>query len=548
MLTLRAKLIFMVAAISLMMLVVGMLGLWGIRSANSSLDQLYSENLVTTEEFSRIVALMRESRVQLLLALMHDREVKWSRMHDHPVAMHTDLVRKNLEEVRSTWKRYGSIPKSAEEAKMAERFETICNEVINRGMLPAVAAIQKGRFDEAARLSIVVMNGSYARAAEAMSALVKHEANQANSAYDAAEARYARIRNTIIVVLVLALLLGGYSGLVIVRTIGSATQSLVEASSRLADGDLTARVSLLESEEMVRMGDSFNRIGESFHTLIGDMKGNMEHLAVAAEQLLQTSGEMANGSENVATQIGAIATASEEMAATSTEIAHNCLTVAENSRQANDAALNGARVVQASVEIMNSIAERVRETARTVEGLGSRSDQIGEIVGTIEDIADQTNLLALNAAIEAARAGEQGRGFAVVADEVRALAERTAKATREIGEMIRSIQDETRAVVTSMDDGVREVEKGTCEAARSGSALQEIIDQINNLNVRVNEIATAAEEQTATTNEISSNILQISEVVSEAARGAQDSASAANQLATIATEMESIVGRFRLAG
>jgi methyl-accepting chemotaxis protein len=214
--------------------------------------------------------------------------------------------------------------------------------------------------------------------------------------------------------------------------------------------------------------------------------------------------------------------------------------------QANDRALAGAMVVEGTVAVMNRIAAQVRATAQTVEGLGARGDQIGEIIGTIEDIADQTNLLALNAAIEAARAGEQGRGFAVVADEVRALAERTTRATREIGEMIKAIQSETRGAVAAMDQGVKEVEKGTGEAARSGEALQEILDQINSVVAQVNQIAVAAEQQTAITGEISNNIHQITEVVQGTAKGAQESASAASQLSGLAEEMQRLVVQFKL--
>jgi methyl-accepting chemotaxis protein len=196
---------------------------------------------------------------------------------------------------------------------------------------------------------------------------------------------------------------------------------------------------------------------------------------------------------------------------------------------------------------MGRITEKVQISARSVESLGARSDEIGEIVGTIEDIADQTNLLALNAAIEAARAGDQGRGFAVVADEVRALAERTTKATKEISIMIRNIQNETRGAVGTMEEGVREVENGTKEAAMSGAALQEILQQINAVTMQVSQIATAAEEQTATTSEISNNIHQMTEVVQQAASGSQDTSQAASELARLADDLKGIVGKFTLA-
>jgi methyl-accepting chemotaxis protein len=195
---------------------------------------------------------------------------------------------------------------------------------------------------------------------------------------------------------------------------------------------------------------------------------------------------------------------------------------------------------------MSLIAEKVQESARTVDGLGARSDQIGAIIGTIEDIADQTNLLALNAAIEAARAGEQGRGFAVVADEVRALAERTTRATKEIDGMIKAIQSETRGAVAAMEQGVYQVEAGTMEAAKSGDALRDILRQVNDVASQVHQIATAAEEQTATTREISNNMQQITHVVQDTASGAHQSATAACQLQGNAEELQRLVRQFKL--
>jgi methyl-accepting chemotaxis protein len=188
----------------------------------------------------------------------------------------------------------------------------------------------------------------------------------------------------------------------------------------------------------------------------------------------------------------------------------------------------------------------VQESAHTMEELGKRSDEIGTIVGTIEDIADQTNLLALNAAIEAARAGEQGRGFAVVADEVRALAERTTRATKEIAAMIKSIQQGTNEAVAQMESSVNEVTAGISDAARSGTALKDIIEHINSITLQVNQIATAAEEQSATTQEISSNIQMITEIIRNSADGAAQSASAAHNLSGLAEELQQLVGRFRI--
>jgi methyl-accepting chemotaxis protein len=255
---------------------------------------------------------------------------------------------------------------------------------------------------------------------------------------------------------------------------------------------------------------------------------------------------MATGAEQVSAQVTTVATAGEEMSATSDDIAQNCQMASESSQQASAAAVSGAEVVNETMTVMNCIAERVRISAKAVESLGSRSEQIGEIVGTIEDIADQTNLLALNAAIEAARAGEQGRGFAVVADEVRALAERTTRATREIGEMIKAIQKETKSAVIAMEEGVSEVARGSEKAGDSGRALEQILQQINDVNGQIHQVATAAEEQTATTSEISNNMMQITDVVAQTSRSAQESASAANKLSGLADDLKRIVSQFKV--
>ena len=313
------------------------------------------------------------------------------------------------------------------------------------------------------------------------------------------------------------------------------------------EGDLTKRLDDRSSDEIAVASRYFNLFVEKLRTIIGQVAQASDQVASASNQLQSTAEQMATGVEEVAAQAGTVATAGEEMSATSSDIAQNCQFAAEGSRQASSAALSGARVVEETIAVMNSIAARVELSAKAVESLGTRSDQIGAIVGTIEDIADQTNLLALNAAIEAARAGEQGRGFAVVADEVRALAERTTRATKEISTMIKSIQAETREAVVAMGQGVKEVAAGSEKAAHSGRALEQILEQINAVTMQIAQVATAAEQQTATTSEISSNMQQITEVVAQTASGAHESAVASNQLSDLAVDLKRIVGQFKLS-
>jgi methyl-accepting chemotaxis protein len=313
-----------------------------------------------------------------------------------------------------------------------------------------------------------------------------------------------------------------------------------------ATGNLTTKMDYLENNEIGTVAKSLNHMLENMRVSLARVLDTSSQVSGAASHLNTTSEQIATGSEEVAAQASTVATASEEMAATSMEIAGNCARAAESSRHATEAAKEGYVVVQNTIEGMNRIAGKVKSTARVVEGLGARSDQIGEIVGTIEDIADQTNLLALNAAIEAARAGDQGRGFAVVADEVRALAVRTTNATKEITDMIRKIQTETREAVIAMGEGVKDVARGTEDANKSGEALRKIMTEVDEVGNQINQIAIAAEQQTATTSEISSNIMQVTEVVNGTVMAAQECANDASKLANAATDMQNIVNKFTI--
>ncbi|KAB0664389.1 methyl-accepting chemotaxis protein [Oryzomonas japonica] len=365
--------------------------------------------------------------------------------------------------------------------------------------------------------------------------------------YQKAGAVYSAARVMILGTLLFCVATGAILAVVIARAIRRPLEEGVDVAHRLAKGDLTMEVDVRSKDETGQLMMAMKGMVENLRQLISRTADISASIASASNQLHSTSEQIATGAEEVASQTNTVATASEEMSATSGDIARNCTMAADAAQQTTDSATAGAGVVNETIGGMNVIAERVRQTSKTVEALGARSEQIGNIVGTIEDIADQTNLLALNAAIEAARAGEQGRGFAVVADEVRALAERTTKATREIGEMIKAIQGETREAVRAMEEGVSEVEKGAVTSQKSGKALDEILSRINEVGMQINQIATAAEEQTAATGEVTTNIQQITDVVQQTARGAEETAAAAAQLANQAQELQGLVSRFKLA-
>jgi methyl-accepting chemotaxis protein len=317
--------------------------------------------------------------------------------------------------------------------------------------------------------------------------------------------------------------------------------------NRIADGDLGVLVAKTSDDEIGMLADDMNRMVKKLTELLRSVRDASHSVVTASSHLHATSAQMSTGVDQVAAQAIAVATAAEEMAATSQEIARNCDTAAHSVRETEGVAQTAEGVVKHTVEMMNSIALLVNRTAATVKELGASSDQIGNIIATIDEIADQTNLLALNAAIEAARAGEQGRGFAVVADEVRALAERTSRATREISGMIQSIQQNIGGAVDSMEEGVTQVAKGTTDAARSGDALQAILRHAQAITAQVNQVAMAAAEQTTTTSEISDSINRITSVAKETVQDVQSSTAAAGQLISLADELKRQVEQFQLS-
>lgn len=315
---------------------------------------------------------------------------------------------------------------------------------------------------------------------------------------------------------------------------------------RFADGDLTVSLEAERADDEIgQLYQGFNRAVTNIRELFEQVRQAIASTVSATYQISGASEELAAGSEEQSTQAGEVAAAVEEMAATIVENASNATRTAEVASRNGQAAQEGGQVVEQTVEKIRQIADVVGQSAQTVERLGVSSQQIGEIVSVIYDIADQTNLLALNAAIEAARAGEQGRGFAVVADEVRKLAERTTTATKEIAGMIKTIQAETADAVRAMQQGNEEVNAGIALADQAGESLKRIVAEAQNTVDLISQIASASEEQSTTSEEISRSVEAISTVTEQSARGVGEIARSSDELSRLMQEVNSLVSQFK---
>ncbi len=322
---------------------------------------------------------------------------------------------------------------------------------------------------------------------------------------------------------------------------------LLAEMEHFADGDLTVAVTPRKDDAIGTLFEGFNRAVTHIRSIIQNVAEAVSATASASSQISSSTEEMAAGAHEQTQQASEVASAVEVMTKEIQETTRNAGMAAETARQAGETAKEGGRVVLETISGMGRIAAVVKESADTVVALGRSSDQIGEIIQVIDDIADQTNLLALNAAIEAARAGEQGRGFAVVADEVRKLAERTTKATKEIAGMIKQIQKDTHIAVSSMSQGTKEVESGRAMADRAGTSLKEIINGADRVVEMATKVAETSQEQAGASEQIARNIEAISSVTQESASGTQQIARAAEDLNRLTQNLEELLQKFTLA-
>ncbi len=329
------------------------------------------------------------------------------------------------------------------------------------------------------------------------------------------------------------------------RMLGNPLAQIVTIMKAAGEGDLTQRLDLKRNDEMGTLANWFNGFLDNLSGMIKEVRGASQSVASASGEIAASAEEMAAGLQEQENQTQQVAAAVEELSQSVGEVASKSSEATSASEQSQHLAEEGGEVVRSTVQEMQGIANEVNASAQTVNSLGEQSQKIGEIIAVINDIADQTNLLALNAAIEAARAGEHGRGFAVVADEVRKLAERTTQATEEVSQSIRGIQGETSSAVTQIESSSQRVGRGVELAGKAGQSLETIVSGSKNVQSMVQDIAAAANQQATASDEIARAIENISGVTRQSSEGAGQASQAAADLAHQSEHLMALVDKFK---
>ena len=320
---------------------------------------------------------------------------------------------------------------------------------------------------------------------------------------------------------------------------------LLSVVSGAAEGDLTVKAEVT-ADALGSVADAFNLMINGLTTLVTQASNVAHEIESSTSDILHASDRMRRGTEQQTTQIQGAAGAVNEMSHTIQRMAENAGAAAQASLKATQAAVKGGTSVAETIKGMQRIRAAVQTTGKKIKGLGERSLEIGAIIEVINEIATQTNLLALNAAIEAARAGEQGKGFAVVADEVRKLAERAARATKDITSLIKGIQVETSEAVTVMEEGTREVEEGTKLADQAGAALREIEQIVKQTSGLVTDITNSAVNQVKVSESVVHSMDSISKLTQDTSKGVQDTVETISRLAELSKRLTDAIGRFKL--
>lgn len=524
--------------IGLLVLAMGLIALFQANEMDDATAEIRAEWLPAVQDVGEIGSGLGRTRALTLrtLTMKEGDQLKET----------VGLVRRINQEISAFLINYEKGIDSPDDRKLFEDFKSSYAKYLSyqkRILEGVLASVERG--DE-----IEVANGPLASAADQMMAalnkLIKfneqgavHAADQTSKAFDAAVFM-------IVVALILILMLMVVIAIVLTRSIVSPLSEAVIVADRVSSGDLTQNIHVTGSDEPAHLLIALKRMQDSLHETIEKISESSNMLASASEELHAVTEDTNRGLNQQSAEIDQAATAVNQMTAAVEEVARNAVNTADDSKAADKSTYQGREKVSQALESINRLVGNVSDTSEEVKLLAQNANEISQVLVVIRSIAEQTNLLALNAAIEAARAGEAGRGFAVVADEVRALAYRTQQSTGEIEKMIEGIQSGTDRAVDAMNES-QERANGTLQVAREANdALDVIGEAIASINQKNLVIASASEEQAQVAREVDKNLVNIRDLSMQTSAGANQTNASSQELSRLAVDLHAMVSKFRL--
>jgi aerotaxis receptor len=528
-------------------LVAIVLGWISLGAARDSLKTVHEDRMLPAIQLSDIQTLMLENQRHVLLAYQHDPAGAMLAAHGHPISMHFDVVKANSAKIAQVWKTYMATYLTEQEKVLIADFETKQNAWVAK-LNGAISGLEQGDFSaRSMALYIQLMNGEGKAAMAALDELKHYQGEVASDEFRAAESSYNTARTTFVILFLIAIMVSAWAGIATLSRITHGFATAQSVARAIADGDLTRTVQADGGDEIGQLLASMATMRDNLNEMVGDLRTNIDRLSSESRELRGAAGNVSATAGQQSEAASSMAAAVEQLSVSIDTVEENAVDARHITQDSSSRSDQSAHVIRQAIEEMHRIAQSVTDTAANIRDLEGEAGRITDIVNVIKDIADQTNLLALNAAIEAARAGEQGRGFAVVADEVRKLAERTSQATIEITGMIGKIQDGAKGAAIGMENGVSRVKAGVELASRAGGEVAQMQEAGGRIAEAVDAISLALREQSAATRQIAGRVENVSQGTEEMAASARQTSNSAEELEQLAENLARIAGKFRVA-
>lgn len=540
-LKLKSKLLTAFGLCALITVVVAALGQSGIAKLYAQLQDTVTNNLVSVQQSAAIKANAIATNRDFFKSIV----MTAANAAPEDVNAVIQSYRDNQSEAQAAFKLYRSTPLEADERAAGDDFERDWPAYISAADA-GFAALKSGDVALARKLAISSVTPAYLKVVGEIKIIIESNTRQAFNVVKAGESTNSEVTWVLIVGCLIAMLCAGALGMIVTRMITRPIYLSVEGADRVAKGDLTQAIEVRGTDETGQLLQSLSAMQNNLRGTVQQISDASNQLASAAEELTAVTEDSTRGLVRQNDEIQQAATAVNEMTAAVEEVARNAASTSQISTQTAEDAVKGQKQVQQAVTAINTVTEEITDSTQRVEALAGQIHDITKVLDVIRGIAEQTNLLALNAAIEAARAGEQGRGFAVVADEVRALAHRTQTSTGEIEAMISRVRSGADDAVQAMGKSQNLVRSTQALATEAGLALERISKGVSQINEQNLVIASAAEEQAQVAREVDRNLVNIQDLSTQTAAGANQTSASSQELSRLAISFNTLVGQFRL--